>query len=100
VAHLPGPLRVPLPPLVAGAATSMAAGSSSLGGGGAEPPFKRAHPWSFLPLSSRYVRGANLGFKYFGSPDFEGNVVLITGTTPYWRRLPISDWWRRRLWRY
>jgi hypothetical protein len=95
LAHLFGAQQVPLPPLVAGVVASVTAGPSSSGGGGAEPPLKRAHPWSFLPLSSWYTHGTDLGFWYFGSPDFEGSVVLMIGTTPYWCWLPVNDRWQR-----
>jgi hypothetical protein len=100
VAHLPGALQVPLPPLVIGATTSVTAGLSSVGVGAVEPSFKRAHPWSFLPSSSRYACGTDLIFQYFGSPDFEGSVVLMIRTTPCWRQLPVGDRWLRRLRRY
>jgi hypothetical protein len=62
VAYLPGAMQVPLPPLVAGAVASVTVGLSLLGGGGVEPPFKRAHPWSFLPSSSQYLCGTDLSF--------------------------------------
>jgi hypothetical protein len=83
VAYLPSALLVPLPPLVAGATASVTVGSSASGSGDVQAPFKRPHPRSFLPSSSRYACGIGISFKYFGTPDFEGNVVLMTGTTPY-----------------
>jgi hypothetical protein len=61
-------------------------------GGGVEPLFKRARPWSFLPLSSRYTRCVDLSFQYFGSLDFEGccadhrNRTLLV---PVARRQPV-----------
>jgi hypothetical protein len=79
--YLPGALQVPLSSPIAGAIVHVAVGSSSLDGGGAEPPSKRARPWSFLPASTRYVCGAEFcGMPFpllaFWILGFEGSVVL------------------------
>jgi hypothetical protein len=46
---------MPLP--TTGVIVSTTVGSSSLDVGGVEPPSKRAHAWSFLPVSSWYACG-------------------------------------------
>jgi hypothetical protein len=57
LAHLLGVFQVPPSSSAIRFATAMMVGLSSLGSGGAEPPSKRAHPWSFLPVSSQCVHG-------------------------------------------
>jgi hypothetical protein len=66
------------------AAASMIVWSSLSDGGGEDPLSKRAHPWHFLPTSSRYAHGVN----FYGTPfllllfqdsGFEGNIVLVAG---------------------
>jgi hypothetical protein len=54
MSHLLGVLQVPLFSPAAGAATTMMAGLSSSGAGDVEPLGWKAHPWSFLSVSSRY----------------------------------------------
>jgi hypothetical protein len=49
--------------------------------GGAEPPYKRANSWSFLPASTRHVCGAEFRGMPFPLPPFwilgfEGSVGL------------------------
>jgi hypothetical protein len=53
--YLLGVLQVPPSSSAARAITAVMAGPSSSGFGGAEPPAKKAHPRSFLPVSSRYA---------------------------------------------
>jgi hypothetical protein len=57
IAHLLRVLLVPSSPLASRAVAAMMVGPSSLGTGGAEPSSKKACPWSFLPVSSRYAYG-------------------------------------------
>jgi hypothetical protein len=60
---------------------SAAAGSSSSDGGSVESPFKRAHLWSYLPMSTWYVCGAkfrDMSFllRAFWISSFEGSIGL------------------------
>jgi hypothetical protein len=57
IVHLLGVLLVPASSLATRVATAMMAGPSLSSSGGVEPPSKRSHPWSFLPVSSQYVHG-------------------------------------------
>jgi hypothetical protein len=54
MSHLLGVLQVLPFWLATGVATAMIAGLSSSGSVDAEPLTKKACPWSFLPVSSRY----------------------------------------------
>jgi hypothetical protein len=79
--YLSGALQVPLSSPIAGAIVHVAVGSSSSDDGGVEPPSKRAHPWSFLLASTRYVCGAKFhGMSFplptFWIPCFEGTIRL------------------------
>jgi hypothetical protein len=58
MAYLLGVLQVLSSSSSTGAATVVMVGPSSSGLGGAESPAKKAHPWSFLPVSSQYVHDA------------------------------------------
>jgi hypothetical protein len=57
IAHLLGPLQVPLSLSAARVAAAMVVMPFLLGSGGAEPPSKRARPWSFLSVTSQYAHG-------------------------------------------
>jgi hypothetical protein len=75
IAHLLRVLLVPSSSSDAGAVAAMVAGLSLLGTRGVEPSSKKAHTWSFLPVSSWYALGVGrlltlLRFSYFCS-DFK-----------------------------
>jgi hypothetical protein len=55
--HLVGVLYVPLSLLTIEVAIGVMAWPFSLSPEGMEPPSKKVHPWSFLPVSSRYAHG-------------------------------------------
>jgi hypothetical protein len=79
--YLPDALQVPLSSLIPGAVVPMVAGLSASDGGGAEPPSKRARPWSFLPASTWYMCGAEFHGMSFPLPafwilGFEGSIGL------------------------
>jgi hypothetical protein len=89
-------LKVPLSSQSTVANASATVGSSLLDSSGVEPPSKRAHPWSFLPSSSRYARGANFCCMPFllsviWTLNFKEIVVLMTGAAPCSFRSSIGD---------
>jgi hypothetical protein len=55
---------------IVGAVVPAAIGSSSSDGGGVEPRSMRAHPWTFLPVSTRYVCGVESHDVLFLLPMF------------------------------
>jgi hypothetical protein len=62
ITHLIGVLQVPPPSSSTGVVAYVMAGPSSLDVGGVDPSSKRARPWSFLPVSSRYAYGVDCQF--------------------------------------
>jgi hypothetical protein len=81
ITYLPGALQVPLSLSITGAIVPTALGLSLSDDGGAEPPYKRANSWSFLPASTRHVCGAEFRGMPFPLPPFwilgfEGSVGL------------------------
>jgi hypothetical protein len=69
--YLPVALRVRFSSPIAGAVVPGAAGSSSSDRGGAEPPPKRAHPWSFHSAFTWYLCGAEFHGMLFPLPAFQ-----------------------------